>query len=102
MIKWKGSWPTFVWTRTRELGRKLNRFGRETVVNQCKKVKGDIYNKAVCLIKELIQEHCFASGNGRMVFIATKEFTKSNSGRCRIEDGSKYARVMQGVRENYY
>lgn len=72
------------------------------VINQCRKAKGDIFDKAVCLIKGLIQEHCFASGNRRTAFIATKEFTKLNGAWFRIKDAPEYARTMQGVRENYY
>jgi death-on-curing family protein len=72
------------------------------VVNQCRKAKGDIYDKAVCLIKGLIQEHCFASGNRRTAFLATKKFMNSNGGQFRIEVDPKYARIMQGIRENYY
>ena len=33
------------------------------IVKGCKKLKGDIYDKAVFLLKSLIQQHAFASGN---------------------------------------
>ncbi len=72
------------------------------VVNQCKGIDGNIYDKAVCLIKGLIQEHCFASGNRRTAFVTAKDFVNSNGERFRIKDDPKYARIMQGIRENYY
>ncbi len=34
----------------------------ENVIDKCRKIKGDLYEKAACLIKGLIQEHAFASG----------------------------------------
>ncbi len=72
------------------------------VVNQCKELDGDIYDKAVCLLKGLIQEHCFASGNRRTAFLATRGFVDSNGGKYRIQNARKHARVMQGIRENFY
>ena len=72
------------------------------VLSRCKASQGDIYAKAVCLIKGLIQEHAFASGNRRTAFITTKAFIHANGGQFRIKDKPQYARVMQGIRENYY
>lgn len=31
------------------------------IIDQCKETGGDIYDKAVCLFKGLVQEHAFAS-----------------------------------------
>lgn len=72
------------------------------VVNQCKETEGSIYDKAASLIKWLIQEHAFASGNRRTAFITIKDFINSNGGKFRIKDEARYARVMQGIREGYY
>jgi len=72
------------------------------VVDQCKELDGDIYDKAVCLLKRLIQEHCFASGNRRTAFLAAREFVDSNGGKYRIKNDRQHARVMQGIRENFY
>ncbi|MBW2974150.1 Fic family protein [Candidatus Woesearchaeota archaeon] len=74
----------------------------DRVIKECKEAEGDIYDKAVCLLKGIIQEHAFASGNRRTSFIATKNFVISNKGKFRIKDDPYYARVMQGIRENYY
>ncbi|MBU0629014.1 MAG: type II toxin-antitoxin system death-on-curing family toxin [Nanoarchaeota archaeon] len=72
------------------------------IINRCKETEGDIYDKAVCLFKGLVQEHAFASGNRRTAFITTKYFIKANKGKFGIKDDPQYARPMQGVRENYY
>ena len=70
------------------------------VVNQCKETEGSIYDKAASLIKWLIQEHAFASGNRRTAFITIKDFINSNGGKFRIKDEARYARVMQGDRKS--
>ena len=72
------------------------------VVESCNEAKGDIYDKAVILLKGLIQNHPFASGNRRTAFIVTKDFLIANKAKIKIEDDPKYARVMLGIRENYY
>ncbi len=74
----------------------------EKVVFECKIIDGDIYDKAVCLMKGLIQRHAFESGNRRTAFVAVNEFIKSNGGQFNITNNPEYARVMQGIRENYY
>jgi len=72
------------------------------VIADCEKKEGDLYDKAVILLKGLVQKHPFASGNRRTAFIATKDFVISNKGKLGIKDEPAYAKVMQGVRENYY
>ena len=72
------------------------------VIEECKKAEGDIYDKAVVLLKGLIQGHPFASGNRRTAFIITKDFLLSNGGIFRLKDDPAHARVMQGIRENFY
>jgi len=72
------------------------------VIENCKKSKGDLYDKAVILLIGLIQSHAFASGNRRTAFIVTKEFLLINKGKFNIHDNPKYARIMIGIREKYY
>jgi prophage maintenance system killer protein len=72
------------------------------IIRGCKELDGDLYDKAVFLLKSIIKQHAFASGNRRTAFIVTKEFLKENHGKFNIEDDPKQARVMQGIRENYY
>ena len=71
-------------------------------IEGCKGLEGDIYDKTIFLLKNLIQKHPFASGNRRTAFIVTKEFLLNNQIRFKIKDNPKYAGVMQGIRENYY
>ncbi|MEK6867859.1 MAG: hypothetical protein AABX98_03495, partial [Nanoarchaeota archaeon] len=50
----------------------------------------------------LVQKHPFASGNRRTALIVTKYFLLENNQKFFVEDQPKQARVMQGIRENYY
>ena len=72
------------------------------VVDRCKATKGDIYDKAACLIKGLVQKHAFASGNRRTAFIVAKDFITANGAAFGIKDDPSYARAMLGIREDYY
>jgi len=72
------------------------------VIEGCKSLDGDIYDKAVHLMKGIIQKHPFASGNRRTAFIVAKEFLLDNRAHFKIMDDPSYARVMQGIRENFY
>ncbi len=80
----------------------INRNVLYPIINGCKNLDGDIYNKAVFLLKGIIQKHPFASGNRRTAFITTKDFILSNKGRFKIKDDPDYAKAMQGIRENFY
>ena len=55
------------------------------IIHKCKYTKGDIYDKAVCLIQAIIQEHPFASGNRRT---ASKEPP--------VRDGWDYVAIVTG------
>ncbi len=72
------------------------------VIEECKSLSGDIYDKAICLLRGIIQKHPFASGNRRTAFISTKDFLISNGFKFEIKDDPSYAKVMQGIREDYY
>jgi len=71
-------------------------------IEGCRNEDGDLYKKAVALLKALVQKHAFASGNRRTAFIAAKSFVLSNGGSFKIADDPHYARAMQGIREDYY
>ena len=72
------------------------------IINDCKKLQGDIYDKAVYLLKDIAKKHAFASGNRRTAFIVTKDFLLDNNADFKIVDDPEYAKVMIGIRENYY
>lgn len=72
------------------------------IIEGCKNLEGDIHDKAVFLLKSLVQQHPFASGNRRTAFIVVKDFLLSNGARFKVKDDPKYARVMLGIRENFY
>ena len=72
------------------------------IVEGCKNLEGDIYDKAVFLMKSLVQKHPFASGNRRTAFIVTKEFLIDNHAKFNILDDPSNAKVMIGIREGYY
>lgn len=71
-------------------------------LDACEEYHGDIYDKAVFLMKALVQKHAFASGNRRTAFIVTKYFLVENKQKFAATNEPKQARVMQGIRENYY
>ena len=80
----------------------LNKNKLVVVLQDCMDRKGDVYDKAVVLLKGLVKAHAFASGNRRTAFVATKEFILLNKGKFKIPDDPSYARVMIGIREGYY
>ncbi|MBU4246172.1 MAG: type II toxin-antitoxin system death-on-curing family toxin [Nanoarchaeota archaeon] len=71
-------------------------------VEGCRDLDGDIYDKATLILKRLIQGHPFASGNRRTAFIVAKDFLLTNGAKFAIQDNPEQARVMLGIRENYY
>jgi death-on-curing family protein len=72
------------------------------IVEGCKKAQGDIYDKAAYLMKQIVGQHAFASGNRRTAFIVTKFFLSANHEPFTISDNPDYARIMVGIREKYY
>ena len=74
---------------------------REAIA-ECEDAEGNVYAKAAALMKGLVKKHAFASGNRRTAFVAAKSFVLANGGSFRIADDPAYARVMQGIREDYY
>lgn len=72
------------------------------VVEGCKELESDVYDKAVFLLKGLIQKHPFASGNRRTAFIAVKDFLLKNNEVFGVKDNPEQARIMIGIRENFY
>lgn len=72
------------------------------VIDDYQKCQGDVYSKAVVLLKGIIQKHPFASGNRRTAFLAAKISLAENKARFGVKDDSASARVLQGIRESYY
>lgn len=70
----------------------------ETVQN----AEGDLHDKAAVLLQRLTQAHAFESGNKRTAFLSTKKFVLMNHGKFNIPDSINNAKVMIGIRENYY
>lgn len=72
------------------------------LIDECKQADGDVYDKAVVLLKGLIQKHAFASGNRRTALLATSYFLILNNAKSYIEDNPNNAKIMTGIRERYY
>lgn len=72
------------------------------IINNHKKLVGDIYDKAVCLLKDITKEHIFASGNRRTAFLCMKGFLRKNNKKTKIKNHNGYFKALQGIRENYY
>ena len=52
----------------------INTYSIPLILKGCQELKGDIYDKAIFLMKGIIQYHPFASGNRKTAFIVTKDF----------------------------
>lgn len=72
------------------------------IVEGCKELNGDLYDKAAFLLRSIIKLHPFASGNRRTAFIVTKGFLVDNGAKFNVRDDPGQARVMTGIREGYY
>ncbi len=62
----------------------------EHVLRDCKIFEGGVFDKAVVLLKGLVQAHAFASGNRRTAFLAVKYFLVINNQKL----GLKISRRM--------
>jgi len=71
-------------------------------ISSCKKIRGDIYDKAACLLKSLIQKHPFASGNRRTAFGVTERFLINNRAKLKVSNEALNATTLKGIREGYY
>ena len=80
----------------------LSREKLKEAINECKKKKGELYDKAASLLKSLIQKHPFASGNRRTAIASVEMFLEDNKLKLRIKNTKEQAEVLQGVRENFY
>lgn len=72
------------------------------IIDLCKSQKGDIFDKAACLLKGITQRHPFASGNRRTAFVATEDFIIENKAKAKFQNSEKEAKVFKGIREGYY
>ena len=79
----------------------LNKVKIDNVVSLCK-AKDNVYGKASCLLKGIIQEHPFESANRRTAFVVMEDFLKENKKPLKVENSGKQAKVLQGIREGYY
>jgi len=82
--------------------RVLSRAKIVAVVDSCRGIEGDVFGKAVVLLKGLIQAHAFASGNRRTAFLVMKYFLVMNNQKLGVEDKPENAKVLLGIRENFY
>lgn len=72
----------------------------EALIKKTKNKKGNIYDKTVTLLKGILQEHPFASGNKRTAFVVMKNFLYYNNIKSfKLEHDPK---ILQGIRENFY
>jgi len=80
----------------------LSREKISKVIEDCKKLRGDIYDKATLLMERIVKNYPFASGNRRTAFFVVKNFLVDNNVKFGIKDNPKQARIMLGIREGYY
>lgn len=72
------------------------------IIQGCEDLEGDEYEKAVFLLQRITKAHAFASGNRRTAVLVTKEFLQDNGGEFRVPNEPSNARVLQGIREDFY
>ena len=71
-------------------------------IEACQNLEGDLYYKAACLLKNIIQKHPFASGNRRTAFAVTERFLSNNEAKLNITDAKFHVQTLKGIREGYY
>jgi death-on-curing family protein len=69
------------------------------IMGDVKNTKGDVFDKAVVLLKGIIQRHRFESGNRRTAIVSTASFLEVNGEKLNI---THELTVLQGIREGYY
>lgn len=72
------------------------------ILTACETKQGDLYNKAVVLLKGIVQKHPFASGNKRTAFITAKNFLLDNKGKLGVKEDPSCAKIMAAIRHDYY
>ena len=80
----------------------LSRIKLDDVIEVHEDAIGDIYDKAVVLIKELTRKHVFASGNRRTAMLSAILFLTINDAKVFIADTPINSKTMTGIREDYY
>ena len=92
----------FVKAKKADSAKVLSSSKLKEVIEKCQETTGDIYDKALILLKGLVQKHPFASGNRRTAFIAVKDFCANNHTRFSVGDLPENSKVLLGIREGYY
>ncbi len=72
------------------------------IILSARKTRGNIFDKAVNLITELVKSHPFASGNRRTAFAVTMQFLLVNGFISPLFEKGRYGKVLLGIRESYY
>lgn len=72
------------------------------IMEESKNIQGDVYDEAVYLLRSILQNHPFASGNRRTALVAATMLLHKNNEKNNIRNYEKQNRVLQGIRENYY
>ena len=67
----------------------LSRGKLSQALEESKNFEGDIYDKAVILLKGIVQKHAFASGNRRTAFLAAKYFLMANKAAINLRTSLK-------------
>ena len=71
----------------------------QEIIDTMKEAKGDVYEKAVILVKALTISHLFASGNRRTAYLVTNDFIYKNKGKD-IEKPKEDVEIFKKIRYN--
>ncbi|HIH39386.1 TPA: type II toxin-antitoxin system death-on-curing family toxin [Candidatus Woesearchaeota archaeon] len=67
-----------------------------------RRTEGDLFEKAVTLLKDVVKEHIFASANRRTAVEAVIIFLRINKKELGVRNRKENDEVLQGIREDYY
>ena len=74
----------------------------DKIVEGTKRKKGNVYDKAVYLMRNLVKYHPFSAGNRRTAYASVGKFLDKNRKPFKVENHNKYSRTLTGIREDYY
>jgi len=77
----------------------LGRYNLQPIINEAKKTKGDIFQKASILLRGINQAHAFASANKRTAYFTANKFIYKNMNQLVLKKRNKQKEIAIKVRE---
>ena len=77
----------------------LGRYNLQPIINEAKKTKGGIFQKASILLRGINQAHAFASANKRTAYFTANQFIYQNINQLVLKKRNKQKEIAIKVRE---